>query len=404
MFNISKQQALQRWEVLPDSLREALFSEYNADALWKICQDQHLPEDRIKKVALLLGDVILGFEHFDDLAKDIVLETGINQQIANSIVQEIDRKILPPIKVDVKKNYKPAVPESLATRPVVVGIRPAGSSSFTKASEDKAKQFSPLDILKEAPLMPKPKVEIPISASMPIIPPPPPLPAVASAKEGVVPAPSSAEGPLIIHKETEFKPLSENKKSLGGFFNFLNKGAEKKEIKDVVSPVRAKVEIGPETFGVKKEMEKKFTPSRPLMPEHSDGGQAKVKIVHYSDIPSSVSANPFSSIPSKPAEFKDSAFPSSAPIMPKMPENAPKPTLRDLSKPILPIEPKPSFSPKPPVPPVILERDLSAQPVSRPTVIPVPGQPVKLTPPAPPVQKAEEDKPKENVIDLRSFK
>ena len=184
MLNISKQQALQRWEVLPDSLREALFSEYNADTLWKICEAQHLPEDKISKVAVLFGDAIFGFAHLDDLAKDIALETGINQQIADYIIQEIDRKILPPIKSDIEKNYKPAMSEPLPARRPEMPIIP----------KTPKEPISPLDIIKEAPpVIPRPSL--------------PSIPSVSSTPASPKPPAVSEEGPLIIQKETEFKPL-----------------------------------------------------------------------------------------------------------------------------------------------------------------------------------------------------
>ena len=68
MQKISRQQALNRWDTLPDNLREALFSEYNSETLWKICEGQHLSEDKIYIVATLAGDVILGFLHPEDFS------------------------------------------------------------------------------------------------------------------------------------------------------------------------------------------------------------------------------------------------------------------------------------------------------------------------------------------------
>jgi len=285
MLNISKQQALQRWEVLPDSLREALFSDYNADTLWRICGEQHLPEERISKVAALLGDVILGFAHFDDLAKDISLEINISQELANSIVKEIDRKILLPIKADIERNYKPLAPE-----PLMPQRRPEAIS----------------EIKKPVPSAPQP-------ASTPSKPPVPPIRPSVSPQPPVPPKPPmpplGGEGPLVIHKETEFKPLSDNKKSLGGLFNFLNKGSKK----ETISPIKTKIEIGPETFGAKKE-EKKEPLKTP---------DEKVRVVHYSDVKTPT-----------PSPFGGGGQ-----------------SLRDLSQPVRPPAPKSSMSPSPVVAP-----------------------------------------------------
>ena len=71
MLKISRQQLINRRDSLPDNLREALFSEYNSETLWKICEGQHLSEDKIYIIATLAGDVILGFLHPEDLALEI---------------------------------------------------------------------------------------------------------------------------------------------------------------------------------------------------------------------------------------------------------------------------------------------------------------------------------------------
>ena len=98
MLKISKQQALNRWDILPDNLKEALFSESNADILWLICEAQHIPEQKIYTIATIAGDVILGFLHSEDLAKEIRTTLNLNPEIANSIANEIDRKIFVPIR------------------------------------------------------------------------------------------------------------------------------------------------------------------------------------------------------------------------------------------------------------------------------------------------------------------
>lgn len=390
---ITEQNIQKRYHSLPEKLRSVLDSEKNAELVNSICNNHYLKDgEKIVIVEQLVALVILGFIEFEELKKEISENLNLNIQHSTDIVSEINKKIFEPVKSDIENNYKPVMSESLPPRQPMAEVRP--------------KPFSPLDVLKEAPAAPKPQApmaEIPVSkpivspAPLPVAPKPPVQPSIEK-KDSLPSAAPATNGPLIIHKEAEFKPLSENKKSLGGFFNFLNKGAaEKKEIKDVVSPVKAKVEIGPETFGVKKEMENKFAPPRPLTPGRSDGGQAKAKIVHYSDVSSSVSANPFSPIPAKPAESR-------------APEVSPKPTLRDMSKPVFQVESKPSFEPKPLMPSASFSfpsSPVSPSPVRpAPSVPPIPPAAPKPAPVIPPVL----EKPKEpeesggNVIDLRSFK
>ncbi len=107
MLKIPRQQVLERWDSLTDNLREAICSEQNADILWRVCRVQHLSEDKIGTIATLAGDVIMGFTHAEDLAKEIKNELNLNPAIAESIVSEINRKIFSSIKAELDKVYAP---------------------------------------------------------------------------------------------------------------------------------------------------------------------------------------------------------------------------------------------------------------------------------------------------------
>ena len=224
MLKITQQQALKRWDTLPQNLREAIFSELNADILWRICKEQHLSEDKIYKIAALAGDVIMGFIHPEDLAREIKQELGINIEIANSVAIEINRKIFMPIKSEIDKVYAPAAP---AEEIEVVDLR-------QRVAEQKIESENP-----------------PITQ--------------ASAKTIEVKLPETGEAePIILHREEETRAVWGAKKSLGGLFKFLGKEEKKEEIK----PVAAQVEIGGLT-------------AEPLAVSKVES--PKVKIVHYTD-------------------------------------------------------------------------------------------------------------------------
>src|SRR3989344_1491231 len=107
MLTVSRQQVLNRWGVLPQNLREAISSELNAEFLWRICEDNHLPKEKIYRVATITGDVILGFLHPDELAKEISTDLKIDIKLATSISEEIDRKIFSRLRTELKENYNP---------------------------------------------------------------------------------------------------------------------------------------------------------------------------------------------------------------------------------------------------------------------------------------------------------
>lgn len=107
MLNISNQQVLERWDFLPDTLKEALFSSQNTDILQRICESQHISQEKIYSVATMAGDVIFGFIHPEDLEKEIRTGLNLNQQISSVIATEINQKIFIPIKPEIDKMYGP---------------------------------------------------------------------------------------------------------------------------------------------------------------------------------------------------------------------------------------------------------------------------------------------------------
>ena len=257
------------------NLREALFSEYNAETLWRICEGQHLSDDKIEKVATLVGDVILGFLHPEDLAQEIRKDINIVPEIANVIASEIDRKIFTPIRSDLEKVYSPAVALAEEGAPPSAEVEteergPEIIESEKPTVTEIRKPEAPIKIVEEK------EVEQPVlsRAEGPKIITPEEKPEEIQYEEVQLPkeielSKAIEDRPLILHKETELKPLSDTKKSLkslGGLFDFLKKGKEKKEER----PVRAEVE-GIET--------------KPPKIEEIKPVETKVKVVNYTETP-----------------------------------------------------------------------------------------------------------------------
>ena len=221
MLKISRQQALQRWDVLSQNIREALFSEYNSGILWRICEEQHLSEDKIFKVAALAGDVIMGFIHPEDLAQEIKNTLGINPEIAASISRQIDRKIFTLIKNDIDKVYAPA-------------------GALVEEKSVAEESVPPMEISEEHTVdLRAQKVEVKPPESAP-------LPEVKIA------ATEDKDKPFILHTQEEMKPTLGMKKSLGGLFGFSGGKEDAAQYKP--KPVAVEVQIG----GLKEIKEEKF--------------------------------------------------------------------------------------------------------------------------------------------------
>ena len=213
-------------------LREAIFSERNADILWSVCGDQHLPDDKIRNIASLTGDVLMGFTYPDDLAKEIKEALALNPIIIDSIIKEVNNKIFAPIRSEINK--------ALAL-PILTEEEIEAEEAAEKAKEIKGPIVS--DITKEIRYTKPEGIEAE------------PIKIIGAEKgEKVViltgelnlPADGASkiiqEGPVIIQKEEEFKPVMGSKKSLGELFGFLGALPFGKEVKKE-APVAAKLKL-----------------------------------------------------------------------------------------------------------------------------------------------------------------
>ena len=88
MLKIPRQQVLERWDVLPNNLKEALCSDPNSGIVWQIGALNHLPEEKISMMATIVGDVIFGFLHSDYLAREI--QESLNLNSLEQIIIEPD--------------------------------------------------------------------------------------------------------------------------------------------------------------------------------------------------------------------------------------------------------------------------------------------------------------------------
>jgi|GEM_PF-1263719 len=298
MIKITQQQAINRWDTLPENLKAAIFSDYNAEVLWHICENQHLTEDKIEIIATLAGNVLMGFVHPEDFGAEIREALNINPEIANSIAAEVDRKIFNQFKADLKKVYQPldmaredltgpafSTTLDLREKPSIEFVEdktPENKIDLSKfaAPQQPAMEFNAkakVEAVKtgevEKPEQKTEEIKINIETPAPVISKEEKIEENISQKEELKPeikieekketepqfvsfdaitspqpqtvAEPQEEAPLIIHKEEEMKPLSGKWKSLGGMFGFLRKTPQSKIREEAVSKV--KIEMGGET-------------------------------------------------------------------------------------------------------------------------------------------------------------
>lgn len=159
MDRISEEKFIERYDALPEALRQIILSDESINTLQIISRAHHLGEERIKKVAGVVGYIFLGLIHIEDFAKEIAAETNIDRRLANEIAREVKLKILSPVIPEIQKLYHygatgttaareatPAQPEILrpAFAPPPSDIRSDAPFILRKESEE-AERVRPRD-------------------------------------------------------------------------------------------------------------------------------------------------------------------------------------------------------------------------------------------------------------------
>ncbi len=107
MANIPADKIDERWSLLPQKLKDALFSEQNRRLIYNLCQAHNLDEYSSQSVLFMTNDVIYGFAHSDQFEKNIIQEVKLEPKIASIIADEIKAKIFSPLREELIKIYNP---------------------------------------------------------------------------------------------------------------------------------------------------------------------------------------------------------------------------------------------------------------------------------------------------------
>jgi hypothetical protein len=106
-MTITQDQVSQRWDTLPDILREALCSEINSDFVWKTCEQENVPGKKIYDIARITGYVLSGFIHPGDMADELKSELNLDPKTCAAIASALDARIFAPLRPDLDKIYQP---------------------------------------------------------------------------------------------------------------------------------------------------------------------------------------------------------------------------------------------------------------------------------------------------------
>lgn len=100
-----KEQLWKLYEALPNDLKDAIFSEKTAEAIYNICQRNSL-EKETTLVAKYAGYVLLGLLTPDDFQKALQEDLKLKNGLAKKVALEISRFVFFPVKGSLEALYK----------------------------------------------------------------------------------------------------------------------------------------------------------------------------------------------------------------------------------------------------------------------------------------------------------
>ena len=281
------------------SLREAMYSEVNSNFIWKTCQTEFIADEKIYSVARIVGYVLMGFLHPEDMANEMRDALGIDIRIATTIVDAINQRIFGPLRADIDKVYNPA--SGLVAPKIIEEIHPAPKTSVL-APVSPPSPIAGLT-LKTVRSVFKPE---PVKSASPKA--TPPRDEFAQLGENATPA-ASAPKPVLLQSESIARPIP---------------NAPNFRVPTIAEDIMANKKIS-EPFPSKAAVVDFGKPPLPkTVPIQQPAGIPKVTVIRYGNEK------------------------SSSPMMPPKPE--PARTITEITS--TAVMPKPTVPPKPPVPPM----------------------------------------------------
>jgi len=144
MAKYSQEEARKMFKVIPTTLKEVLLSPDTAETILKITQEYNINDERVRKLASLVGYSLLGMLPPSNLDKEIETELNIDKETAQEIAQKIIRLILYQVKDELKDLY-----QNIQIYPSGAVEAEKETKTKTEEPEEKQKISSKTDIYRE---------------------------------------------------------------------------------------------------------------------------------------------------------------------------------------------------------------------------------------------------------------
>jgi hypothetical protein len=102
----TKEQLWKLYKDLPEELKEAVSSIENSEEIFKICQKNDIPADKISDVSKYVGHTLLGLLPPEEFSEKLEKDLGLKKESAKKAAQEISRFVFYPVKSALEDLYK----------------------------------------------------------------------------------------------------------------------------------------------------------------------------------------------------------------------------------------------------------------------------------------------------------
>jgi hypothetical protein len=137
MSEYTNEQLIEMYHKLPKDVQEAILSVDTSEAIREIGEKHKLMIDKMGDLADETGLVMLGITHSGQYISHLIERLGIDQETAQEITEEVNNRILFPIRdslrkiqeereetAEVPEIIKPEIPAEVGPRPTSLGLEP----------------------------------------------------------------------------------------------------------------------------------------------------------------------------------------------------------------------------------------------------------------------------------------
>ena len=107
MPELTREEKLKMIEKLPQQLQDFLYSEDTGAALLYLGKKYDLPDEKVRLLSKLVGDIVLGIVPITSLAQEINSKVTASPQAAMNLAQELYTELLAPVMTVVKSMPTP---------------------------------------------------------------------------------------------------------------------------------------------------------------------------------------------------------------------------------------------------------------------------------------------------------